>query len=170
MRPRVLVAGIGNIFLGDDGFGVEVIKELEGAELPPWVQIADYGIAGMHLAYDLLGGYDTTILLDATPHGKPPGTLSLIEADTEDLASAPAIDAHGMQPDAVFRLLRLLGGDAGRVLIVGCEPACLDGGIGLSPEVEAAIPAAVQAVTELAWGTSSPLLPTKETVPQDLEV
>ena len=162
MRPRVLVAGIGNIFLGDDGFGVEVIKELEQAELPPWVQIADYGIAGMHLAYDLLGGYDTTILLDATPHGRAPGTISLIEADTEDLASASAIDAHGMQPDAVFRLLRLLGGDAGRVLIVGCEPGCLDGGIGLSPEVEAAIPAAVRAVTELAWGTS-PQLPEKET-------
>jgi len=162
----VLVAGIGNIFLGDDGFGVEVIKELEQAELPPWVQIADYGIAGMHLAYDLLGGYDTTILLDATPHGRPPGTLSLIEADTEDLAATPSIDAHGMQPEAVFRLLRLLGGDAGRVLIVGCEPGCLDGGIGLSPEVEAAIPAAVRAVTELAWGTSPQLpfrtLPTKE--------
>ena len=161
MRPRVLVAGIGNIFLGDDGFGVEVIKQLEQTELPPWVQIADYGIAGMHLAYDLLGGYDTTILLDATPHGQAPGTLTLIEADTEDLASAPSIDAHGMQPEAVFRLLRLLGGDAGRVLIVGCEPACVEGGIGLSPEVEAAVPAAVRAVTELAWGTS-PAMPAKE--------
>jgi hydrogenase maturation protease len=160
MRPRVLVAGIGNIFLSDDGFGVEVIKELAGADLPPWAQIADYGIAGMHLAYDLMGGYDTTILLDATPHGRPPGTLSLIEADTEDLAAA-SIDAHGMQPDAVFRLLRLLGGDAGRVLLVGCEPACLDEGIGLSPEVTAAVPAAVRAVTELAWGTS-PELPLKE--------
>ncbi|MEV5712935.1 hydrogenase maturation protease [Amycolatopsis mediterranei] len=160
MRPRVLVAGIGNIFLSDDGFGVEVIKELEGADLPPWVQIADYGIAGMHLAYDLMGGYDTTILLDATPHGRPPGTLSLIEADTEDLAAA-SIDAHGMQPDAVFRLLRLLGGDAGRVLLVGCEPACLDEGIGLSPEVAAAVPAAVRAVTELTWGTS-PQLQTME--------
>ncbi|SEF30705.1 hydrogenase maturation protease [Amycolatopsis pretoriensis] len=161
MRPRVLVAGIGNIFLSDDGFGVEVIKELEQADLPPWVQIADYGIAGMHLAYDLLGGYDTTILLDATPHGRPAGTLSLIEADTEDLATESSIDAHGMRPDAVFRLLGLLGGDAGRVLLVGCEPACLDEGIGLSPEVEAAIPAAVRAVTELAWGTS-PQLPLKE--------
>ncbi|MCR6489713.1 hydrogenase maturation protease [Amycolatopsis sp. OK19-0408] len=160
MRPRVLVAGIGNIFLSDDGFGVEVIKELEGTDLPPWVQIADYGIAGMHLAYDLMGGYDTTILLDATPHGRPPGTLSLIEADTEDLTTS-SIDAHGMQPDAVFRLLRLLGGDAGRVLLVGCEPACLDEGMGLSPEVKAAIPAAVRAVTELAWGTSPRLQPTE---------
>ncbi|MEU5261539.1 hydrogenase maturation protease [Amycolatopsis sp. NPDC021455] len=164
MRPRVLVAGIGNIFLGDDGFGVEVIKELEGTGLPPWVRIADYGIAGLHLAYDLMGGYDTTILLDATPHGRPPGTLSLIEADTADteaLAAPASIDAHGMQPDAVFRLLRLLGGDAGRVLVVGCEPACLDEGIGLSPEVTATVPAAVRAVTELAWGTC-PRLPAQE--------
>ncbi|MEV6825173.1 hydrogenase maturation protease [Amycolatopsis sp. NPDC051102] len=160
MRPRVLVAGVGNIFLGDDGFGVEVVKELAGTDLPDWVQIADYGIAGMHLAYDLLGGYDTTILLDATPHGRPPGTLSLIEADTEDLATA-SIDAHGMQPEAVFRLLRLLGGDAGRVLIVGCEPGCVDEGIGLSPEVAAAVPAAVRAVTELVWGTR-PELPVQE--------
>ncbi|MGW3960972.1 hydrogenase maturation protease [Amycolatopsis sp. NPDC005003] len=160
MKPRVLVAGIGNIFLSDDGFGVEVVKELERADLPPWVQIADYGIAGLHLAYDLLGGYDTTILLDATPHGRPPGTLSLIEADTEDLATA-SIDAHGMQPDAVFRLLRLLGGDAGRVLLVGCEPACVDEGIGLSPEVTAAVPAAVRTVTELAWG-ACPRLQTTE--------
>jgi len=161
MRPRVLVAGIGNIFLGDDGFGVEVIQELEQAELPPWVQIADYGIAGTHIAYDLLGGYDTTILLDATPHGRPPGTLTLVEADTEDLAVAPVIDAHGMPRDAVFRLLRLLGGDAGRVLLICCEPAHVGGGIGLSPEVEAAVPEAVRAVTELAWGTS-PRLPVKE--------
>jgi len=151
MKPRVLVAGIGNIFLGDDGFGVEVIKALEHAELPPWVRVADYGIAGMHLAYDLLGGYETTILVDATPHGRPPGTVSLIEADTENLAASPEIDAHGMSPEAVFRLLRLLGGEAGRVLIVGCEPARLAEGIGLSPEVEAAVPAAVAAVTELAW-------------------
>ncbi|MFJ7210785.1 hydrogenase maturation protease [Amycolatopsis sp. NPDC098790] len=161
MRPRVLVAGIGNTFLSDDGFGVEVIKELEAADLPPWVQIADYGIAVTHLAYDLMGGYDTTILLDATPHGRPPGTLSLLEADTDDLTASASIDAHGLRPDAVFRLLNLLGGDAGRVLVVGCEPACLDGGIGLSPEVAAAVPAAVRAVTELAWGTS-PELPLKE--------
>lgn len=160
MRPRVLVAGIGNIFLGDDGFGVAVVRELAGTGLPPWVRIADYGIAGLHLAYDLLGGYDTTILLDAAPHGRPPGTLSLIEADTGDLAAA-SIDAHGMQPDAVFRLLRLLGGDAGRVLVVGCEPACLDEGIGLSPEVAATVPAAVRAVTGLAWGTCPRLQPTE---------
>ncbi|MFD9890997.1 hydrogenase maturation protease [Amycolatopsis sp. NPDC059027] len=154
MRPRVLVAAIGNMFLGDDGFGLEVLSELARADLPNWVQIADYGICGTHLA-DLLGDYDTTILLDATPHGRPPGSLSLIEAASEDLPSSAAVDAHGLHRDAVFRLLRLLGGDAGRVLIIGCEPARTTGGVGLSPEVAAAIPAAVAAVTELAWGDAS---------------
>ncbi len=153
MRPRVLVASIGTIFLSDDGFGVEVLKELDRAGLPPWVQIADYDIATVHLAYDLTGGYDTTILLDATPHGRPPGTLSL----TED------IDTHALRGDAIVQLLRLLGGDAGRVLVLGCEPACVDGGLGLSPAVEAAVPAAVRAVTELAWG-ASPELPVRTEV------
>lgn len=162
MRPRVLVAGIGNVFLRDDGFGVEVLKELERADLPPWVQIADYDIATAHLAYDLLGGYDTTILLDATPHGRPPGTLSLTEADTEDLTPT-SIDTHDMPRDAVVRLLRLLGGDAGRVLLVCCEPACVEGGIGLSPEVEAAVPGAVRAVIDLAWG-ATPRLPSNASV------
>src|SRR3954470_4813934 len=97
MRPRVLVAGIGNIFLSDDGFGVEVLRELDRTGLPPWVQIADYDIATVHLAYDLTGGYDTTILLDATPHGVSPGTLTLLEADTEDLPAASSFDAHGMR-------------------------------------------------------------------------
>ena len=151
MRPRVLVAGIGNVFLSDDGFGVEVLRELDRTGLPPWVQIADYDIATVHLAYDLTGGYDTTILLDATPHGVPPGTLSLTSAT----------DTHDLHGDAVFRLLRLLGGDAGRVLVLTCEPACVDGGIGLSPQVHAAVPAAVRVVTELAWG-ASPELPVRE--------
>jgi hydrogenase maturation protease len=155
VRPRVMVAGIGNIFLEDDGFGVEVIKELEGGDLPEWVQIADYGISGMHLAYDLLGGYDTTILVDATPRGEAPGTLYLIEAETgEDYPAGPAVDAHGMQPDAVFRLLRLLGGDAGRVVVVGCEPASLEHRIGLSPKVRDSVAGAVKLVTDLAWGAT----------------
>jgi hydrogenase maturation protease len=150
------VAAIGNIFLGDDGFGVEVLQELEQAELPPWVQIADYGIAGMRSA--LIGDYDTAILIDATPHGRSPGTLSLIEADTSDLTTVSALDTHGMRADAVFRLLRLLGGDAGRILILSCEPACLDGGIGLSPAVETAVPIAVRAVTDLTWGATPALV------------
>jgi hydrogenase maturation protease len=161
MRPRVLVAGIGNIFLGDDGFGVDVIKALEHVDLPRWVQIADYGISGMHLAYDLMGGYDTTILIDAMQRGEAPGTVFLLEPDgMSDLPVNPAVDGHGMQPDEVFRLLELLGGDAGRVLVVGCEPADTEERIGLSPPVAAAVGAAVRVVTDLAWGTS-PHLTTK---------
>ncbi|WP_370948326.1 hydrogenase maturation protease [Amycolatopsis sp. cg5] len=158
MKPRVLVAGIGNIFLGDDGFGIEVLKELEHVKLPDWVQIADYGISGTHLAYDLLGGYDTTILIDAAPRGDAPGTIYLLEADVEELSKSNLRpDAHGMQPDAVFRLLSMLGGDAGRVLVVGCEPATTGSGLGLSAAVEAAVPEAVRIVVELAWGMSSRL-------------
>ncbi|HEV7975757.1 hydrogenase maturation protease [Amycolatopsis sp.] len=154
-RPSVLVAGIGNIFLGDDGFGVDVIKQLEQVELPSWVQIADYGISGMHLAYDLMGGYDTTILIDAMPRGEAPGTVFLLEPDAmSDLPVNPAVDGHGMQPDAVFRLLKLLGGDAGRVLVVGCEPENVDERIGLSPAVAAAVSQAVRVVVDLAWGSS----------------
>jgi hydrogenase maturation protease len=148
---RVLVAGVGNIFLGDDGFGVEVVRRLATAELPSWVQVADYGISGLHLAYELLGGYETAILVDAAPQGGEAGTVYLIEPGSGDEPAGP-LDAHGMQPDVVLHLLRLLGGDAGRVLVVGCEPGCVEEGIGLSPRVAAAVPRAVELVTELAYG------------------
>jgi hydrogenase maturation protease len=144
--------GRGNIFLGDDGFGVAVAQRLAEADLPSWAQIADYGISGVHLAYDLLGGYDTTVLIDATRRGGEPGTLYLIEISEPGLPqSAAALDAHGMQPDAVLSLLRLLDGDAARVLVVGCEPANVAQGIGLSPPVEAAIQGAVDLVSDLLW-------------------
>jgi hydrogenase maturation protease len=144
-----LIAGTGNIFLGDDGFGNEVVKRLADVELPEDVQVADYGISGMHLAYELLDGYDTTILVDATARGERPGTVYLLEPETGD--SPVAMDAHGMRPDAVLGLLRLLGGGPARVLIVGCEPANLGQGIGLSAAVTAAVPEAVRLVTELVW-------------------
>lgn len=146
---RVLVAGIGNVFLGDDAFGVEVVKRLATAGLPPEVQVADYGISGLHLAYELLSGYETTILVDAAPRGGEPGTVYLIEPDGGGDGSAGPLDAHGMQPDVVLHLLRALGGDAERVLVVGCEPECVEEGIGLSPRVAAAVPRAIELVTEL---------------------
>jgi hydrogenase maturation protease len=168
VRPRVLVAGIGNIFLGDDGFGVEVVRRLATRRLPEWVHVADYGIAGMHLAYDLLGGYRTTILVDATARGREPGTVCLIELDppageaTRSAGEGKAatkgaggtgprrpLDAHGMQPEAVLELLELLGGDAGRVLVVGCEPADVGHRIGLSAPVSRAVDEAVRLVHEL---------------------
>lgn len=159
-RPKVLIAGIGNIFLGDDGFGVEVISQLRDANLPEWVQVADYGISGIHLAYDLVGGYDTTILIDATPRGGPPGSVYLIEPDTSGAAGNAALDAHGMQPDVVLRLLGLLGGDAGRVLVVGCEPGDTEHRIGLSEPVAGAVEQACDLVADLAWGRSDSTLAT----------
>ncbi|TQJ01873.1 hydrogenase maturation protease [Amycolatopsis cihanbeyliensis] len=154
MKPCVLVAGVGNSLLGDDGFGMEVIQHLESACLPGWVQIADYEIGG-RITCDLVGGYDTTILIDATPRGEQPGTVSVLEIDPGSGTAAPSFVAgHGMRPDAVFQLLELLGCDAGRVLLVSCEPLRLGSGIGLSPPVHRAVRVAVRAVTDLAWGAS----------------
>lgn len=155
-QKRTLVAGVGNIFLGDDGFGVEVAAHLAREELPDGVKVADFGIRGVHLAYELLDGYDTTILIDATPRGEVPGTLYVIEPEIDDsrtdaakAAEMPLVDAHGMEPDVVFGLLKALGGEAGRVLIVGCEPAQVAEHMGLSEPVAGAVGPAVQLVREL---------------------
>jgi hydrogenase maturation protease len=148
----MLIAGIGNIFLGDDGFGSEAARALAAQDLPDWVRLADYGISGMHLAYDLASGYDTVILLDATARGEEPGTVSVIELDRPDGPSGDAarlMDAHGMQPDLVLSMLGVIGGQAGRVLLVGCEPASTGYGMGLSPPVAAAVSPAVRAVLDL---------------------
>ncbi len=158
MTGRMLVAGVGNIFLGDDGFGVEVASRLATRELPDWVRVADYGISGMHLAYDLADGFETTILVDATPRGGDPGTVYVIELDpaTPSATAAPEpgrgiplVDGHGMQPDVVFGMLNVLGAEAGRVLLVGCEPASVDERIGLSEPVTAAVDEAVRIVLDL---------------------
>ncbi len=144
---RILVAGIGNIFLGDDAFGVEVAKRLLAAKFPPEVVVRDFGIRGVHLAYELLeGAYDSTILIDATPRGGAPGTLYVIEPEFDGEASA---DAHTMTPETVFATLRAIGGHPGKVLIVGCEPASVEEGIGLSKPVEAALGEAVKLIREL---------------------
>ena len=147
----ILVAGVGNIFLGDDGFGVAVARRLSDMDLPEDVRVADYGIRGMHLAYDLAGAdYELTVLVDATPRGEPPGTVTVLELDPPDgPPQASLLDAHGMQPDVVLGLVRLLGARPGRVLLVGCEPAVLDHRATLSPPVERAVDTAVDAVLEL---------------------
>jgi hydrogenase maturation protease len=151
----ILVAGIGNIFLGDDGFGSEVVRRLAARPRPAGVRIADFGIRGLHLAFELLEHpNDTTILVDLTPRGGEPGTVYLIEPDLEALAGAagPAsgpADAHGMTPDAVFALLRTMGGTPGRVWIVGCEPLSTEDEIGLSPPVARAVDEAVQLILEV---------------------
>jgi hydrogenase maturation protease len=146
---RVLVAGIGNIFLGDDGFGVEVVRRLAALPAPEGVTIADFGIRGMHLAYEILdGGYDHVVLVDALSHGGPPGAVALLEADPADAAPA-APDSHDMHPAAVLAFLRSIGGTSPPVTIVGCQPASLDEGIGLSEAVAASIDDAVRAVRDL---------------------
>jgi hydrogenase maturation protease len=146
MTRRVLVAGIGNIFLGDDGFGVEVAGRLAEELVPDGVRVADYGIRGLHLAYELLEGYDALVLVDAVPMGSPPGTLAVIEpqpAPPPD-EDAPVVDAHSTNPTVVLDLVAKLGGTIGRVLVVGCEPATIDEGIGLSEPVAGAVDRAVQ--------------------------
>lgn len=148
---RMLIAGIGNMFLADDGFGVELAQRLATHEFPAEVTVADYGISGMHLAYDLMTGYDTTILLDATARGDEPGTVTIVELDAEHPfpVSQRALDAHGMQPDAVLELLKLLGGTPGRIILLGCEPAEITDRIGLSAPVAAALDGAAEAVIDL---------------------
>ena len=160
MSPGVLVAGIGNVFLGDDGFGVEVVRRLASHPLPDGVRVADFGIRGLHLAFELLEHPDdTTILVDATPRAGEPGTVYLIEPDLETLAAAPeagAADAHDMTPAAVFGLLRSLGGTPGRVLIVGCEPFSTEEEMGLSPPVAGAVDEAVALILNVLVRENAP--------------
>jgi hydrogenase maturation protease len=193
MSGGTLVAGIGNVFLSDDGFGVEVVSRLAGRGVPDGVRVIDYGIRGMHLAYDLASGYETAILVDAAPRGEAPGTVCVIEPDLSsppvaeaspapeatpapdaphgppgpaaahgadadaaeaELAASPFFDAHGMQPDVVFGMLDMLdGGRPGRILVVGCEPASVDYGMGLSEPVAAAVDEAVRIVLDLVAAT-----------------
>jgi hydrogenase maturation protease len=156
---RTLVAGIGNVFLGDDGFGVETVRRLLATPLPDGVEAVDFGVRGVHLAYQLLDGYDTLVLVDATARGGAPGTLYLIEVEDPGRAAvAPdhpgVLDGHQMSPDTVLALLGTLcagtgSSPPGRILVVGCEPARLDEGIGLSDPVAAAVPEAVRMVLDL---------------------
>jgi len=149
MTGRILVAGVGNVFLGDDAFGVEVARLLAERPQPPGVQIRDYGIRGVHLVYELLDGYDLFVLVDAAPRGEAPGTVSVLEVDLPGPQAQPVIDAHSLTPDAIFGLLSSLGGRPGRSLVVACEPAEVDAGMGLSDPVREALPHAVRAVEEI---------------------
>lgn len=155
-QPRVLVAGIGNIFLGDDGFGSEVARRLINRPQPRAVRVVDFGIRGFDLAYALMDGYDVTIFIDATPRGSEPGTLYTIEPDLSELAEIDAqaamVEPHGMNPMKVLALVRAMGGTFNRILLVGCEPATLgpeEGQLGLSEPVAAVIDGAVHLVESL---------------------
>jgi hydrogenase maturation protease len=156
--PSVLIAGIGNIFLGDDAFGVEVARRLANRKLPERVKVVDFGIRGFDLAYALLDRFDLTILVDACPRGGAPGTLYVIEPDlnvsAQDAAEAgeTTVDAHSMNPMNVIRMARSMGGDLKRILLVGCEPLTLgpeEGAMGLSEPVGAMVEEAANRIESL---------------------
>ena len=147
ITSQILVAGIGNIFLGDDGFGPEVIRHVP-QPADARVRFVDYGIRGMHLAYDLLDGCEALVLVDALPNRGSPGALHVFEADHEALSAGVGVDAHAMDPAAVFASLAALGGTAPYTIVIGCEVESVDEEIGLSEAVGAAIPGAVRAVED----------------------
>lgn len=155
-QQRILIAGIGNIFLGDDGFGCEVLRRLSERTLPSSVRVVDFGIRGFDLAYALMDGYDVTVFVDATPRGGTPGTLYTIEPDLNELDNlepqAMMVETHGMNPMKVLGMVKAMGGEFKRILLVGCEPQTFgpeEGQMGLSEPVEAAVAEAVNIVESL---------------------
>ena len=164
MSARILVAGIGNIFLGDDGFGSEVVRNAGIRQDDPSVRVIDYGIRGMHLAYDLLEEWDSLVLVDAVPSRGNPGMLHVFQADPEDVPAADresgftttGVDAHGMDPAAVFASLRALGGSPPYTVVVGCEAGSVEEGIGLTEPVAKAVPRAARAVEEIVAALRTP--------------
>jgi len=154
---RILIGGVGNIFLGDDAFGVEVAQRLARRDLPEGVRVVDFGIRGIDLLYALCDGYESVILVDATPRGQAPGTLYVIEPEAEELpapdAGEPLIDMHTMDPAKVLRAARDLGGRVERIVLVGCEPRHTGDEqalpVGLSEPVAAAVGEAVELIESL---------------------
>lgn len=150
---RTLVAGLGNVFESDDGFGVAVVQSLMGATWPDGVEVRDYGIRGVHLAYQLLDGYDLVVIVDAVARDGEPGTLYVIEHAADDrlapTGGAPMLDAHDLDPDSVLALVPELGGTLGRVVVLGCQPATLAPGMELSVPVAGSVEKAAQLVTEI---------------------
>lgn len=154
MSKRILVAGIGNIFMGDDAFGVETVQKLVQSALPDAVRVIDFGIRSYDLAYAMTEGYDSIILVDATARGYVPGTVYLIEPDLTKLHQLDAgnVDAHSMNPVRVLQMAQSLGGQPARLFLVGCEPAVLereDGEFGLSAQVQSAVPKAIEMIESL---------------------
>jgi hydrogenase maturation protease len=157
---RTLIAGLGNVFAGDDGFGSAVVRALDGSDLPPGTEICDVGICGVHLAYRLLDRYDLVVLVDAVQRSAEPGTLFVIEHDTdpdrgEADPTAPLLDAHDLGPDGVLALVPLLGGAVPRVVVVGCEPATLAAGMTLSASVASSVEPAAALVISIVKAAES---------------
>ena len=155
-RPKqILIAGIGNTWQRDDGFGSEVARRLEGRELPDGVAVIDFGTGGLDLAYQVMYGYDGLVMIDISRQGGSPGTLYLMEVDEDEVTSGvedgDALNPHAMDPETVLRFIKLTGGWPGKVVIVACEPLTIEEmGVGLSPVVEEAVDRAVDLVIETA--------------------
>ena len=154
MTKRILIAGIGNIFLGDDAFGVEAVRQLLRLPLPEGVRVVDFGIRSYDLAYAIMDGYDVVILVDATAREQVPGTVYLIEPDLNEISNleAEAVNAHSLNPVKMLQMVQSLGGHHGRLYLVGCEPAVLEtenGELGLSATVQASVPKAIEMIQSL---------------------
>jgi hydrogenase maturation protease len=152
---QILVAGVGNAWLRDDGFGSEVARRLGERELPDGVQVFDFGTGGLNLAYEVMRGYHGLILIDASRQGGEPGTLYVMEADEESvemgITDGELLDPHDMNPQTVLRFIRSVGGWPGKVMIIAVEPREVDQpGMGLTPDVEAAVEAAIALVLDTA--------------------
>jgi hydrogenase maturation protease len=154
--PQVLVAGIGNTWLHDDGFGSEVVRVLRERGAPPaGIHLADFGTSGLDLAYEAMRGYDALILVDASRQGQKAGTLYVMEPTAEDvdgsIEDGQMLDPHGMDPLNVLRFVKYVGGWPGRVVVIACEPQDVtDVGFGLSEPVAAALERAADVVLETA--------------------
>jgi hydrogenase maturation protease len=166
---RILIAGIGNIFMADDAFGVEVVSRLASQPFPSGVRVVDFGIRGFDLAYALMEGYETTILVDAYPGEGQPGTLFVLEPDLQNLNSAGThqgfIEPHAMNPMNVLCMATSMGGQLKRVLLVGCVPATLgpdEGQMGLSEPVSAAVDEALKLINSLVTRILAGEWPTRE--------
>ncbi|MGI8712892.1 MAG: hydrogenase maturation protease [Solirubrobacteraceae bacterium] len=150
---QILVAGVGNAWLRDDGFGGEVAKLLADREIPAGVEVADFGTGGLDLAYEVMRGYQALILIDVSRQGEPPGTLYVMEVDESDVDAkvedGQMIDPHGMDPQTVLRFVKYVGGWPGKVYVIACEPEVVDDpGLGLSASVHGALNRAADVVLE----------------------
>jgi hydrogenase maturation protease len=152
-EKQILVAGVGNAFLSDDGFGGAVAKGLEGRGVPPGVTVMDFGTGGLDLAYEVMRGYDALVIVDVSRQDGEPGTLYVMEPDEAEveggIEDGEVLDPHGMDPKTVLRFVKSVGGWPGKVIIVACEPTSVEEmGMELSREVAGAVERAVDTVLE----------------------
>jgi hydrogenase maturation protease len=153
LEKQILIAGVGNAWLQDDGFGAEVARRLAEVELPSGVSVMDVGTSGLDLAYEVMRGYSALMIVDVSRQGGEPGTLYVIDVEPDDvpdtIEDGETIDPHSMDPMTMLRFVRVIGGWPGRVQVIACEPAVVDDvGVGLTEVVEASVARAMELVLE----------------------